>query len=190
MTLARPLLPFARAAIEAWAEDRGVPFRHDPSNRDPRYPRTRVRTEIVPALRTLNPRVDEAVVRLSAMAAADAAYLGREASAALEAATEDRARSRWRLTARSLADHPDPILSRAVLAAWAALARPDAAPPGAEWVAGAMRFLRGGRGGSIRAPGDVEIERSGPIVEFRESSARSTRRPDEGSVMTDHQEGA
>jgi len=173
MTLVRPLLPFARDAIEAWAEAEGIPFRDDPSNRDPRYPRTRVRRDLVPRLRALNPRFDEAVVRLSAQAAADAAYLAERTERALEDASAEREPGCWSFAASRLVGRPDPVLSRAVLAAWAGVAPAGAAPPGAEWVEGAMRFLRGGRGGRIPAPGGVEIVRTGPIVEFRRSGSRT-----------------
>lgn len=166
----RPLLPFSRRAIAGWAEATGVPFRDDPSNRDARHPRTRVRSEIVPLLAELNPRVDEALVRLSSLAAADAAYLGERRDELLEAAgleQAEQARGTWRAEAAMLAAAPSVLLSRALLHGWAAAADPGVAPPGAEWVAGAMRFVRGGRGGEIPGPGGVRLCRRGRWLEFR-----------------------
>lgn len=46
----RPLLPFSREAIEAWVEARGIPHLRDPSNRDPRWSRGRIRARVLPAL--------------------------------------------------------------------------------------------------------------------------------------------
>jgi tRNA(Ile)-lysidine synthetase-like protein len=173
--LARPLLPFRRPAIAQWAEATGVPFREDPSNVDPRYPRSRVRHAVVPLLGALNPRVDEAVVRLAALAGADAAYLGAVADSALEAATVARERTVWRLAARRLVEEPDAILSRAVLRGWAWSAPPGAAPPNAEWVEGALAFLRGGRGGKLPAPAGGGLERKGGEIVFRRATRSGSR---------------
>ena len=175
--LMRPLLPFSRAAIEAWAERTGVPFRDDPSNRSERYPRTRIRRDVLPRLREINPRADEAIVRLAALAAADAAYLGERARAHLEEATLARDGEAWSFSAAALAGAPDPILSRAVLAGWAWVAPTGARPPAAEWVEGAIEFLRGGRGGRVPCPGGGEIRRSGPRVTFERAAER---RKDDG----------
>jgi len=165
--LLRPLLPFSRRAIAEWAQANGVPFRDDPSNRDPRYSRTRVREELLPILTALNPRADRAIVRLASLAAVDAAFLGERAEELLESATVQRAGRAWRLEAEALAEAPSALLSRAVLRAWAACAARDTPSPGAEWVAGAMRFVRGGRGGKITGPGGVTLRRRGPWLEVR-----------------------
>ena len=186
LVIVRPLLPFTRAAIEGWAEATGVPFREDPSNRSERYPRTAIRETVVPALTRLNPRVDEAIVRLATQAAADGAYLGEVAEARLEDATVERDESTWSLTAAQVVDLPTPILSRIVLSGWAWGAPEGARPPNAEWVAGALSFLRGGRGGAIECPGGGTLERRGPRVEFvrpdgplAEADAGARAAPDE-----------
>ena len=176
LPLARPLLPFRRAAIAAFAEATAVPFREDPSNADPRYPRTRMRREVLPLLEDLNPRVDEAVVRLAGLAAVDAAYLGARADELLDAATLDRDRVAWRLRARRLAGEPDAVLSRAVLRGWAWAAPAGAAPPNAAWIEGALEFLRGGRGGRVPCPGGGSLARTGPEVVFRRAPARGRSR--------------
>lgn len=167
MTILRPLLAFSRRALAEWAQVNGVPFRDDPSNRDPRYSRTRVREEVLPILTDLNPRVDRAIVRLASLAAVDAAFLGERAEALLETATVERGRRSWRLEAKPLAEAPSALLSRAVLRVWAACAAPDTPSPSAEWVAGAMRFVGGGRGGKITGPGGVTIRRRGRWIETR-----------------------
>lgn len=48
--IVRPLLAFRRETIEAWVERRGIPHLRDPSNRDPRWSRARIRTRVLPAL--------------------------------------------------------------------------------------------------------------------------------------------
>lgn len=166
----RPLLPFSRAAIAEWARRSGVPFREDPSNRDPRYPRSRIRREVLPRLRALNPRFDAAVVRLAEQAAVDAAWLGGEAEALLADATESRDDREWTLTAERIAEAPAALLGRAIVVAWAWSAPAGSAPPSAEWVQGTAEFLQGGRGGHVPAPGGGEIRRRGARVIVRHAA--------------------
>lgn len=55
--LARPLLRASRPAIEAHAARHALPFARDPSNENPRFARVRVRREVLPLLRDLDPRI-------------------------------------------------------------------------------------------------------------------------------------
>lgn len=48
--LVRPLLPFRRAELRAYAEERGIQAWEDPANRDPRHLRSWLRSEILPAI--------------------------------------------------------------------------------------------------------------------------------------------
>ena len=61
----RPLLPFRRAEIEAFAEKHGIPFRDDPTNRDPRWTRNRIRHAILPALEEAVPGASAALAVLA-----------------------------------------------------------------------------------------------------------------------------
>jgi tRNA(Ile)-lysidine synthase len=63
--IVRPLLGYRRAELEAYLHGRGVPWREDSSNRDPAILRNRLRHQLMPELRALNPRVEEALARLS-----------------------------------------------------------------------------------------------------------------------------
>jgi len=63
--LTRPLLGVGRDELEAYLRKRGLSWIEDPSNLDRRYLRTRVRTDVMPLLRALNPRVEEALARLA-----------------------------------------------------------------------------------------------------------------------------
>jgi tRNA(Ile)-lysidine synthase len=170
----RPLLPFSRDAISSWAGRAGVPFREDPSNRDPRFPRSRVRHEVLPLLRELNPRIDAAVVRLSEQAAMDAAWFLAQTEDLLERATESRDDREWSLRAEPLVMAPAVLLGRAVVAAWAWSAPEGHAPPGAKWIEGVVEFLQGGRGGAVPAPGGGEILRRGPRVIVRRAPQQPT----------------
>lgn len=90
--LVRPLLPFWREEILAFLEARGLPYLEDPSNRDPRWTRARIRHEAIPALE----RASGAPVRGRLVALARRA---RSADRALDAtareALEGPLEARW-----------------------------------------------------------------------------------------------
>jgi tRNA(Ile)-lysidine synthase len=51
----RPLLPFSSAAITAYAKTNGISWRDDSSNASAKYLRNKLRHELVPILKTINP---------------------------------------------------------------------------------------------------------------------------------------
>ncbi len=53
--LARPLLPFSRSEIIAYATTQGISWREDESNEDTKYLRNKIRHHIVPNLKELHP---------------------------------------------------------------------------------------------------------------------------------------
>lgn len=59
--LVRPLLGVTRADVRAYLEARGLSWREDPSNADPRFARARLRSQVLPVLRELNPQVELAI---------------------------------------------------------------------------------------------------------------------------------
>ncbi len=61
----RPLHKALRADVDAHLARHGLPFASDPSNRDPRFLRVRVRHEVLPLLERLSPRIVEHLGRLA-----------------------------------------------------------------------------------------------------------------------------
>jgi tRNA(Ile)-lysidine synthase len=106
LTLLRPLLRLSREDTLAYCAAAGVVPIEDESNASPRYRRNRVRHELLPLLRELNPRIDAALVRLANAAGEDAAYLRAAAAEAMIEAPQGARR-----------------LSRRLLAAWPASPR-------------------------------------------------------------------
>ena len=51
----RPLLPFTKEEIQAYALKNGIEWREDHSNEDTKYLRNKIRKELVPVLKELNP---------------------------------------------------------------------------------------------------------------------------------------
>lgn len=61
----RPMLEVPRAAVDGYVKEHGLPFREDATNADTSYARNRLRHQVLPVLRTLNPRVAEAAARMT-----------------------------------------------------------------------------------------------------------------------------
>ena len=85
--IVRPLLRCRRDAILAYAKRRGIDWREDPSNLDTDFRRNFLRHELLPLLRDrLNPRVDEALLRLADTAERTETFLERLGDEAFRAA--------------------------------------------------------------------------------------------------------
>ena len=78
----RPLLEIRKEALQRYREDSGIPWLEDATNTDPKMLRNRIRHQILPMLsKEVNPRVDEALMRLASQA--------REASAEMSYWVQD-----------------------------------------------------------------------------------------------------
>lgn len=75
--IVRPLLAagVTRDETEAYCRIRGLTWRDDPSNADRSFARARVRHDVLPVLRSLNPRAEEAIARTLAELADESAAL-------------------------------------------------------------------------------------------------------------------
>jgi tRNA(Ile)-lysidine synthase len=81
--LVRPLLEVTREETAAYCAERGLPWREDPGNASDAYARTRVRAELLPALRRLHPAAEANVLRTLALLRDEAAVLDAAVGAAL-----------------------------------------------------------------------------------------------------------
>jgi tRNA(Ile)-lysidine synthase len=63
--LIRPLIRARRTDIVAHVDRHRIPHAHDPTNRDPRFLRSRVRHELLPLLADLSPRIVEHLCELA-----------------------------------------------------------------------------------------------------------------------------
>ncbi len=85
----RPLLDCSRGEIEAYCRENNLAFVVDGTNADTTYSRNRIRLQAVPALRAVNPRLEEAAARLARAARLDEDFLQGQAAALLRAARLD-----------------------------------------------------------------------------------------------------
>lgn len=100
----RPLLDVGRDELRGWAEHRGLAWREDPSNADPRYTRNRVRAEVLPLLERVRPGAVRAIARSAAIVAQDDAWI-----TSLVAPGPP-----WDVA--FVSDAPEPIVRRSILA--------------------------------------------------------------------------
>ncbi|MEQ1568134.1 MAG: tRNA lysidine(34) synthetase TilS [Myxococcota bacterium] len=137
----RPLLDVARADLARWAAHRGLGWRDDPTNADPRYLRNRVRAEVMPLLEALRPGAGRALARSAALAALDDEWLS---AAVVDGPPWPRA---------FVAEGPEPVVRRSLIRGLPGL--------GASGVDAVLRAARAGPGevqvprGSVRVDADV-----------------------------------
>lgn len=143
LRLARPLLGLTRADTEALCAAWGFAPAQDPANRDLSRLRNRIRLQLLPQLRELNPQIDAALARLADGAALDRDFLDAAAAAALDAAPPDGEGTRSRRDLAAL----HPALRRRALRLLAARAGLELS---AERTAAAERLLE-------RDSGEVDL---------------------------------
>ncbi|WP_297211736.1 tRNA lysidine(34) synthetase TilS [uncultured Flavonifractor sp.] len=109
--IVRPLLTTPRAEIEAYLKAHGLHHVEDCTNTDESYARNRIRRQVVPVLRQLNPRLTESAAETMGYLRADNDFMNAQAAAACSHA-------RWAeddlvIEARYLAQLPSAIAPRA-----------------------------------------------------------------------------
>jgi tRNA(Ile)-lysidine synthase len=81
----RPLIEVHRAALEAELRRAAIPWVEDPTNRDPKFLRNRIRHELLPLLAdSYNPGIAASLTRVSTLARDTVAALDRAAAVELE----------------------------------------------------------------------------------------------------------
>lgn len=108
----RPLIALTRQEVEQYCAWYGLSYVQDESNWEETYARNRVRHQVIPVLRTLNPSLERGMLRAAELLREDDDLLRRLASDALE---QSRHGGGWTLS--DLRALPRPILSRALILA-------------------------------------------------------------------------
>ena len=113
----RPFLRVRRRELEAMARERGWGWREDPSNRTPRFARNRIRSELIPLLRSIHPGAERSILRAAGLLEEDdraLAALARDALAGLATPEPEG----LRVPAASVAGLEPALRRRVYLAAW------------------------------------------------------------------------
>ena len=109
--LLRPLLNLRRQELVDYLQQLNQPFRIDSSNANSQFTRNRIRNEVLPLLREINPRVDEALLRLSDQANEREAWISRQVTTLFNQAAKPRAGEAYILDAEPL-ERAEPLLVR------------------------------------------------------------------------------
>jgi tRNA(Ile)-lysidine synthase len=108
----RPLLETKRREIEAYAEARALRYVTDSSNLQATYLRNRIRLELIPALRTYQPRLIEHLGRLASVLRSESEYLEASAEAWIERETQREPDGDTSISISSFLRCPEPIRRR------------------------------------------------------------------------------
>ncbi len=161
----RPLLAIEREALRGYLDRRGLSFREDPTNRNLRFDRNRVRRVVLPLLaESLNPRVARHLVQAARRFREDALHLDSLAETAFEELSRRDRSGRLVLDARRLAELAPAIATRLARLALGR-AGSDARRISARHIDGLLDLARGGRGRRLNLPSRIEARRErGRIV--------------------------
>lgn len=166
-SIIRPLLGLWREDTEAYCAALGLTPRCDPENESSRYVRNRVRHEVLPVLRSLNPRVDEALMRL-ADSAREAQETVERAAGALWITAARVEPAAVTLQTEPLAAAPAAVRAELLRRALAHL-DPDGLPPSRERLQAAARLAGAAAPGTVELPGGVIVTKgSGELCLQRE----------------------
>jgi len=155
----RPLLGLTREELSSYLSRRGLEYREDPTNRDLRFDRNRVRLRVLPFLREhLNPRAARHLVKAAERLREDAVFLDAMAERRLLRIVQTDGTGRVTLEASSLAGQPAPIAKRM---ARLILQRAGVDPRrvATRHVDSLLDLASGGSGRSLDLPGRVRARR-------------------------------
>jgi tRNA(Ile)-lysidine synthetase-like protein len=113
--LIRPLLSITREDVEAYCRERRLEFRIDATNLSADYTRSRMRRDVLPALRSINPRIVESIARAAEVIAADEDALDHLASKFLDEARLNQDRDLAAYRVRALLDQPVGLRRRMII---------------------------------------------------------------------------
>lgn len=109
--LIRPLIGMTRAQVESFLLACEQPFMHDSTNDSTDYTRNRIRREVIPVLRQINPRCAEAAGRSARLLRKDEQYLAAQAETLRRTMCRKSAQG-VHIGCRALRDAPDVLRGR------------------------------------------------------------------------------
>ena len=113
----RPLLYIEKKEIMAFLKDSGQSFCEDSSNIDPKYMRNRIRHQLIPLLKEINPSFLNAIKRTTQVLGDDHAYLHEMAGEAMNSAIVYSGHGVLELSVQKLSEYHPSILRQAIKSA-------------------------------------------------------------------------
>jgi tRNA(Ile)-lysidine synthase len=148
----RPLLELSREEARKLAREAGLPFSDDPTNLDPKFARNRIRHDVLPVLRKLNPAAERNIAETRAELAEEAALLEHLAE---ELLAEGGAGTGSGAIPAEVLDAADPALRRIALRILAERAAGRHVPLGRERANQIWRLAQDPEGGQIDLGGGL-----------------------------------
>lgn len=142
----RPLLSVSRAEIEGYCAENEIPFVVDSTNTDTAYSRNRIRCEVVPQLKAINPQVAEACTRMTMQLREEDAFLEQ-----LTAKVLLEAQDAYGYRRDVLSEAPLPLLKRALKN----MAEQAGGDPEEKHILLLVDALK--NGGAVQIPGEVRL---------------------------------
>lgn len=163
VTLIRPLLWARREAIEDYCRAEGLSWQTDHTNLQNDFTRNFIRNELLPLLRKrLNPRADEALLRISAAAGASEAAMEELAGRLFERACRKRSDHQIVLRMAPLRKAPPVVAAAVFRIGLAAISAPQKEMTHERY--DDLLGLLGGRVPALELPGEVRAERRGQAI--------------------------
>jgi tRNA(Ile)-lysidine synthase len=161
--LVRPLIGLERADVRRLATEAGLPFTDDPTNLDPRFARNRIRADVLPALRDVNPAAERNLAETRAELAEEARVLDQLVAATLEEAGAGRGAIAIRADALANAE---PALRRLALRTLAERVSGHEVALGRGRAAEIWRLARLPEGGEVDLGGGLRAVCEGGLIRF------------------------
>ncbi len=155
--IVRPLLPFTRAELRAYAHAHGLRWREDPTNRAGPYARNRIRGAVLPELERIVPGAARSLARLGAQARAEEDAWDAVLEELLGAVLLDVAPGSAEVARERLLAYPSAVQSRILRY----LLRRHGFAPGWAGTRAAVEFITSGASGAaLHVGGGVQGERA------------------------------
>ena len=90
LEIVRPLLSFKKEELIHYCEEQGIHPREDSSNKSRKYARNRLRLDVMPVFRDINPKYREHILQLAELVEADNSYMLEQSRRQLERVVELR----------------------------------------------------------------------------------------------------
>jgi tRNA(Ile)-lysidine synthase len=158
VSLVRPLLGISRAVVLTYLSDLRQDYRVDATNEDQKFTRNRLRHDLLPAMRTIRPEVDAALLRLAAQAADAQTWIAAEARRVAEQCVTRESKDHYLVDVRRLS-HTSPLLIREVFKSiWEQADWPRQQMGFSEWQMLAELALRQTDLAVLQLPGNIQAE--------------------------------
>ena len=169
MLLGRPLLTWARRSdTEEFCRRHSIEVRVDEMNADPKFARVRVRNELLPLMKSFNPRFVEGLARTAEILREDNEALEGAAARLVELSLDGQIEAKREPALRTdLLRNVQPALRRRALRRWLASCRGDLRRLEQTHIAALDKFLFSTKSGRvIELPGGAQIVKSGGFFHY------------------------